>query len=454
LPTPGPARSRRPGRLLPLTSAAAFVAFLDVTVVNVAFPELARSFAGADVAELSWTVTAYAAMFAAALIPAGRVADALGHRRVLAAGVAAFALASAGCAMAPSLALLIAARALQGIAAAVITPASFGLLLAETPRSRRARAVGIWGAAAALSALLGPTLGGLVVEALGWRALFALNVPVGIAIVAGLGRAPRATPARDRSLPDAVGAVLAVAAIALVTIALTRGGEWGLSDPRVLAPLLIGIACLALALRRSVTSGTPVIDLGLLRDRTFALANAVSLLFALAAFSWLLAGPLFAASVWGYSPLSAAVSVAPGAVAASLASVLAGRVGDEARRRVVVAGSALFALTLLWLALALGDQPRLEAVWIPAGILTGIAIGSVLVSLSTLVAASVPRERFAAGAGMNMTARQLGGALGVALMAGLIASGGHASDYVDVWVLGAIASLGAGAAALPLLRRD
>jgi EmrB/QacA subfamily drug resistance transporter len=453
LPTPGPARGR-PGRVLPLTSAAAFVAFLDVTVVNVAFPELARSFGGSSVAELSWTVTAYGAMFAAALIPAGRVADTVGHRRVLAGGVTAFALASAGCALAPSLALLIVARVLQGLAAAVITPASFGLLLAETPRPQRARAVGIWGAAAALSALLGPSLGGLAVEGLGWRALFALNVPIAIVIVAGLGWAPRTVSARDRSLPDAVGAVLAVAAIALVTIALTRGGEWGISDPRVLAPLLVGAVCLALALRRSVTSRTPAIDLGLLRDRTFALANAVSLLFALAAFSWLLAGPLFAASVWGYSPLSAALSVAPGAIAASLASVLAGRIGDEARRRVVIAGSVLFAVTLLWLALALGDEPRLEAVWVPAGILTGIAIGAVLVSLSTIVAASVPSERFAAGAGMNMTARQLGGALGVALMAALVASGGEASDYVDVWVLGAIASLAAGIAGLPLLRRD
>jgi EmrB/QacA subfamily drug resistance transporter len=453
LPTPGPARGR-PGRVVPLTSAAAFVAFLDVTVVNVAFPDLARGFGGASVAELSWTVTAYGAMFAAALIPAGRVADTVGHRRVLAGGVTAFALASAGCALAPSLALLIVARVLQGLAAAVITPASFGLLLAETPRPQRARAVGIWGAAAALSALLGPSLGGLVVEGLGWRALFALNVPIAIVIVAGLGWAPRGVAARDRSLPDAVGAVLAVAAIALVTIALTRGGEWGISDPRVLAPLLVGAVCLALALRRSVTSRTPAIDLGLLRDRTFALANAVSLLFALAAFSWLLAGPLFAASVWGYSPLSAALSVAPGAIAASLASVLAGRIGDEARRRVVIAGSVLFAVTLLWLALALGDEPRLEAVWVPAGILTGIAIGAVLVSLSTIVAASVPSERFAAGAGMNMTARQLGGALGVALMAALVASGGEASDYVDVWVLGAIASLAAGIAGLPLLRRD
>jgi EmrB/QacA subfamily drug resistance transporter len=431
--------------VLPIASAAAFITFLDVTVVNVALPDVGRALGHPDVADLSWTVTAYGAAFAALLTPAGRVADVLGHARVLGAGLVLFVLASGACAAAPSVALLIAARTVQGVAAALLTPASFGLLLDGVAEGRRARAVGIWGAAAATSALVGPSLGGMLVEVAGWRVLFAVNLPVGLALWIGVLRLAPAGGPRQGRLPDGLGTTLVAVAVVLLTVGMTKQAEW---------VALAGAGVLVLALARAGASRAPAVEIGLLRDRTFAVANAVSLLFALAVFAWLLAGPLFAAEVWRYDALTAALSVAPGAATACIASIAVGRLGPRGRRRAILGGTALFAATSAWLAVGLGDDPRFLTLWLPAGVLSGVAIGAVLASLSAAVAASVPVDRFAAGAGMNMTTRQLGGSLGVALLAGLIGAGGgtEAADFVAVWLAGSAASGAAALGGLMLLR--
>jgi predicted MFS family arabinose efflux permease len=217
---------------------------------------------------------------------------------------------------------------------------------------------------------------------------------------------------------------------------------WGWEDVRTIAVALAAISCLVLALLRSADSRAPVIEFDVLRQPTFALANAVALVPALAAFAWLLAGPLFAAKVWGYDALSAALSVAPGALTATVASLLAGRLRARGRGRAIVAGAIVFAATSCVLAATLGNSPLLS-VWIVAGALSGAALGGVLASLSATVASAMPPCRFGAGAGINMTARQLGGTVGVALLAALVgASGGvGASDFTIVWLVGAAASV-------------
>jgi EmrB/QacA subfamily drug resistance transporter len=448
------AASRR--AVLPLTSAAAFVAFLDVTVTNAAFPHLSRSFPGAELAELSWTVTAYGAVFAAVLIPAGRLADGLGHRRVLAGGIGLFVVASAACATATSSVELIAARAVQGVAAGLMTPASFGLLLRETTKGDRARAVSIWSAAAAVSALLGPSLGGLIVEAGGWRTAFGLNLPLGVALLVVLVRAVAARRPEGGALPDAIGTVLLTTGVALLVVGTTKAGDWGLLDARTLAVAGVGAGGTALALVRSGRRRAAVVDLDLLRGRSFAVATAVSLVFSFAVFSWLLAGPLFTSTVWHYDALAAALSVAPGALTATAASLCVGRLSARGRGWVILGGAVLFAATSVALVPALDDSPRFLSVWLPAGVLSGLAVGGVLAGLSATVAFSLPAERFAAGAGMNMTARQLGGSFGVAGLAALLGPGGShtPADFTVVWLVGAAASLAAGAGALALLRRS
>jgi MFS family permease len=327
-------------------------------------------------------------------------------------------------------------------------------LLAETPARDRARAVGIWGAAAATSALLGPTLGGLLVELGGWRAPFAINVPIGGAILLSLFLlVPRRPPSGGR-LPDAIGVALVAAAVGSLVIALTEAGEWGWQDPRILVAAATGAIGTIVAVRRSRRTKAPVIDLGLMAERRFAIANAVSLVFAFAVFAWLLAGPLFAARVWDYDALTAALSVAPGAVTAALASMVAGRLRSRARGWAVVAGTVAFAATSIALAATLGDSPQFLLIWLPAGVLSGLAIGAVLASLSATVAYSVPAERFAGGAGLNMTARQLGGSFGVALLAALVGAGGGeaAADFTAVWLIGAAASLVACVGGVALVR--
>src|SRR5688572_21687558 len=168
----------RPGLVLAVTSLATFLSFLDVTIVNIAFPAVRETFPGTSLADLSWVFTTYNLVFAALLVPAGRLADLAGRRRVFLAGLALFGLASAACAAAPSAGALVAARGLQAVAAALVAPASLALLLTAFPPERRGAAVGLWGATGGIAAAAGPALGGLLVHAFGWRAVFLVNVPV------------------------------------------------------------------------------------------------------------------------------------------------------------------------------------------------------------------------------------------------------------------------------------
>ena len=440
--------SRQPASARSITAlgaAAALVAFLNVTALNAGFPELQRSFPGVGVRQLGWTVTAYGAALAAALIPAGGLADAV--------GLVGFGLASAASVAASSILALVLARGAQGIAAGVIGPASFGLVLREAPESERGRAVGIWSAAAAGSALAGPTLGGLLVEAAGWRALLALDVALGAALLVAVLWAAPVRPRRAVALPDPVGGALLVAGVGLLVVAAGDAAAWGWLDARTLAITGTAAASLALALARAARARAPALDLRLLRQGGFALANLTSLVFAFAVFAWLLAAPLFAATVWRYDALAAALSVTPGAIAATAASVPAGRLGPRGRRRVVVGGAVLFAAVSAALVPALGPSPRFLAVWLPAGVVSGLAIGAVLTSLSAEVASTVPPDRFAAAAGVNMTARQLGGSLGVAVLAALVGDGEVAAPaFTAVWLTGAVAGLVAGLLAVRLRR--
>jgi MFS family permease len=440
--------------LLATTSALAFLAFLNATVLNVAFPDLGRTF-GADVELLSWTVTAYGATFAAGLIACGRLADAVGRRRMLAAGSALFALASAACALAVSPATLIGARAVQGVAAALVTPASFSLLLSGTEVDRRSRAIGVWSAAAATSAFAGPPLGGLAVELAGWRAPLALSSAATAFLLVFIGRLPESRDRRGR-LPDPRGVLVAGAAVAVLVLAAAEAGRWGWTDPRTIGAVAAAIAGFAVGMFGFGRPRWRAIELALFRSRAFVAANGLSVPFAFAAFSWLLAAPLFAAGVWGWDALTAALSVSPGAIVAALAAWGAGRIPAALRAWAIVAGAVLFAGAMLFLIGALDRSPQFLNVWLPAGILAGIGIGAVLAALSAIVGTSVPEERLAEGAGINMTVRQLGGTLGVAVLGALLGTGGQPdpSAFTAVWLIGGLAGLLTAAGGIALLRRQ
>lgn len=449
------ARTARPGTVLLLTSGATFLAFLDTTVVNVAFPALRASFSDAAVSTLSWTVSAYAVLLAALLTPAGRLADVLGRKRLFLAALAAFTVASALSAVAPNVETLILFRAVQGAAAAGMIPAALGLVLFETPPEKRAAAVGVWGAAAAMAAVVGPALGGMLIEVESWRSVFLINVPIGLGLlVAGVRSLPADRPT-GHQLPDLFGTVAITAGVGLAVAGLTEGPTWGWSSARTLGALAAGAALVAFGLARSRTHAAPAVEIGLWRDRTFAWATAVSFLAGLGMFAWLLCGPLFTASIWDYSILTAALAVTHGAFASAIAATIVGRrVPARYQPAAVVVGMLLFAANAFWMYAALGEEPAFLTVWLPTGLLGGAGLGTTMTALSTVAAGALPAPKFATGVGITLTARQLGGALGIAAAAVILTERGLTSalGFREVFLFTGVSALTAALAGLGLAR--
>ncbi|WP_063058032.1 MFS transporter [Nocardia sienata] len=427
-PGPQPTTASGAGALL-LASGAAFLAFLDLSVVNIAFPSLARDHPATSPTTLTWVVSGYAVAFAALLTPAGRLADAMGRRAIFLIALVGFALTSLLCGLAPNASLLIAARAAQGATAALMVPAALGALLAVTPRARIGGAIAAWSAAGGLAAVVGPALGGALVELFGWRSIFVINVPIALAL-AGLAfriLAPDTEQTRG-ALPDPAGTIMVAVGLGGLVAGLTEGQRWGWTAPGTLGALGLGALLTLAALRRSFRHPNPALAVELWRNRSFALTNAASFAFGAAMFAWLLAGPMFLDAMWGYSVLGSAAALSVGAVASMVTATLTGRLTSPGhRRRAGVLGALMFLTTLTWMSTgAFGSTPALWSAWIPAGILGGGGVGIVVTVLGATAANALPPHRFAAGIGMNLTARQLGGALGIAVLAAVLAA--HPGD--------------------------
>jgi EmrB/QacA subfamily drug resistance transporter len=439
-------------RVLTLAAGAAFLALLDVTVVNLAIPALGRAYPATSVTTLSWVITAYATLFAALLAPAGRLADVISRRTLYRVGVGGFAALSLVCAVSPSVPVLLAARALQGAFAATMIPASLAILLADSPPERRGTSVALWSATGAFAAAVGPSVGGVLVHVFGWRSLFVINVPTGLALAAAAGILPRAAKAHTR-LPDALGTVLLAGGIGLAALGLSQGSVWGWGDARTITSLAGGVAGTVAAIQRSWRMPVPAIETGLWKHRTFALANGASLLYGASLYAWMLLGVLVLTELWRYSELQAGLAMTPGAIAASVAAVVVGRRATP--RTAVAAGAALMAASGLFIAATLPDHGEFLTYWLPIGLVLGAGMGMVTTGTSTAAALSVPPQSFAAGTGLNQTARQVGGALGVATLATLVRSGGpgQVATFTHVYVFVSLAALGAGLVGLALVLR-
>uniref|UniRef100_UPI003564AFB3 MFS transporter n=1 Tax=Paraconexibacter sp. TaxID=2949640 RepID=UPI003564AFB3 len=301
--------------ILTIAAAGGFLAFLDTTIVNTSFPDIAASFPAAGRSELAWILDAYFIVIAALLVPAGLLADRIGRKRAFLGGVALFAVTSGLCAVAPTWETLVGARVLQGVAAAVIAPVSLALVLPEYPRHERATAVGIWGAAAALAAACGPPLGGLLVEVADWRWIFLVNLPVSAALmVLGVRHLRESRDEHAAGTPDLLGAVVTVLGLGALALAIIEGREWGWTGPQSLASFGAAAVLLAVVARRCLTHPVPIVDPALMAIRSFRLGNAGTLLVATAFFATILGNILFLTQIWGYSVLSAGLAVVPGPV--------------------------------------------------------------------------------------------------------------------------------------------
>ena len=431
-------RTQRPGLVLAVSSLAAFLAFLDVTIVNIAFPAIAAEFPESSAADLSWIFTAYNVTFAALLVPAGRLADLWGRRRVFLVGLALFGVASVVCAAAPTVGLLVAGRTAQAVAAALLAPSSLALLLPAFPPERRGFAVGTWGAMGGIAAATGPALGGLVVDVLGWRAVFLLNLPV--VVVTLVAAAVVMAESRDRGarLPDPAGVLLLGVGVALVAWGIV-GGETSWTAPATLARLGGGLGLLAVFAWRSARVATPLVEPALFRVRAFRAAVVGYLVFSAAFYALLLANVLFLTGVWHYAVLTAGLAVTPGPLCAATASAVGGRLADRfGARAVLVPGALLFAAGCALFAAGIGRDPAYLTHFLPATLLTGTGVGAVFSGLGVATVAALPPNRYATGSAVGTCARQIGAVFGIsALLSGLAAGG----DFRTAWVLMAVAAL-------------
>jgi len=403
-----------------IACAGAFLAFLDTTIVNIAFPDISESFEGAGRASLSWVLDGYFVIIAALLVPAGGLADRYGHKRIFLLGVAGFTVASLLCAIAPSLETLIAARVLQGVGAALIAPASLAIVLDSFPSERRATGVGLWGAAAAAAAATGPTLGGALVELSDWRLVFLVNLPLGAAIVWLGSRKLAERPPRDSRLPDLPGAAMLAASLALLTLGIVEGNDWGWAAPATLACFVAAAALLVGVVLRSTRHPRPIVEPALFADRAFRIGNLGTLLFSAAFFSIVLGNVLFLTSIWGYSVLEAGLATLPGPILSTIFAGPAGKLADRfGHRAVIVPGAIVFSAGVLVLRSA-GAEPDWVGVWLPGAVLTGIGIGLAFPTLGAAAVRDIPDDRFATGSAVNAAFRQIGAVLGTALLVTIV----------------------------------
>ncbi|QUR68820.1 MFS transporter [Mycobacterium spongiae] len=426
---------------------AAFMAYLDATILIVAFPSVSMSFPHTPLSRLSWVLDAYYIVFAALLVPAGRFADLYGRRRIFAVGVALFVASSAACAAAGSVGVLITARVFQAAGAAGLNAASLALLLPHFGRSSRATAVSLWGGAAALAATVGPVFGGLLVHHANWRWIFLVNVPIGLAVLLmlrGVGEAKN----RDAGILIDVPTMIGVSAgIAALTTGVIEGGNWGWTDLRTLLCLLVGGVALLFAAdwtirRRDGISEHAVAGID---RKPLLLSNVGTLLFGFSFYGLMLALVLFVTVHWHYTSLQAGLVLTPAALTTALVALPAGKVADRVGHRVpILPGGVLFFLGTLWLAAHVDSTSGFFANLLPAVLLTGAGIGMVGPTLAGASVESMPDKYFGTANSLNSASRQFGAALGTATVIAIVSQGHSLSSthFHAIWlILGIVALL-------------
>ncbi|QCQ92447.1 MFS transporter [Rhodococcus sp. SGAir0479] len=433
-------QSQRVGVLLAVLSGAPFVANLDLFVVNVALDDIAADYAGTPLAQLSWILSGYAVVYAALLVPAGRWADRVGRRRAFLVGLALFTVASTACALAPSLWILVAFRLAQAAGAAILTPASLGLVLAALPAERRALGVRLWAATGAAAAALGPVLGGVLVAA-SWRWIFLVNVPVGMLLIWTAARTVPESRDRQPVRVDWLGAAVLALGVGAVALALVQGSDWGWTHAGTLAAAVLGVAALAWSARRVVRHDSPLLDPALLRVRPFVWSNVTAIAFSASFAAGLLANILWMQNQWGYSALRTGLAIAPGPMLVPVFAVI----GQLLSRRlspgtVAAAGSALWGAGVVLVLATVDAAPDYATGMLPGWLIGGAGVGLALPTILATATATLPPELGATGSAVVNTARQLGSVLGIAVLVAVLAASGATAAW---WTVAALAAVGA-----------
>ncbi|QTE30589.1 DHA2 family efflux MFS transporter permease subunit [Pengzhenrongella sicca] len=435
-PTPaGPAPVAPAGRPAPapravplaLALAAAslpmFMSSLDNLVMTSALPVLQTAF-GASVEQLQWMMNSYTLAFATLMLAAATLGDRWGRRRLFLGGIAVFTLASIGSALATSAGALIAARAVQGVGAAAIMPLSLTLLASAVPVSRRAMAIGVWGGVSGLGVALGPVIGGAVVDGFSWQAIFWLNVPIALIAVPLILRALPESYGRRQPL-DIAGLVLVGAGVLATVWGIVRANELGWTSLTVAGSLTAGIALIAAFGWHEGRTAYPLVPLRLFRSRSFSVANVTSLAFSLGMFGSVFLLAQYLQVVSGYTPLEAGIRTLPWTAAPMIVAPIAGLLAPRVGVRVLLATGLTFqAVGLTWLAVLTTTTAAYGSL-VPGFVLAGVGMGLTFAPSATAVLADMAPDDHATASSTNSTIREIGVALGVAVLVAVFqASGG------------------------------
>jgi EmrB/QacA subfamily drug resistance transporter len=443
-----------------ITSAALFMASLDNLVVTTALPSI-REHLHASLEGLQWTVNAYTLTFAVLLLTGATLGDRYGRRRMFIAGLGLFTAGSAAAALAPGIGWLIAARAVQGVGAAVLIPLTLTLLSAAVSPERRGLALGAWGAVGGLAIAIGPLVGGAVVEGASWQWIFWLNVPIGLALLPTA--IARLTESRGPSTRlDLPGLVLASLGLLGIVLGVVRGNDHGWTSVTVLPPIVGGALLIAAFIAWELRAPQPMLPLRLFRSRTFSLTNVASLLMFFGMFGSIFLLAQFLQVVQHYSPLQAGLRTLPWTAMpvfiAPVAGILSDRIGG---RPLLVIGLGMQAIGIGWLA-AIASPTVAYAALVPAFVVTGIGMSLFFAPVANMVLGSVRRDQEGIASGANNAIRELGGVFGIAVLGAVFsAQGSYASgdSFVSgmssaVWVgAAAVAAAAAVALALPRVRQ-
>lgn len=408
-----------------------FLVSLDSTIAIAAFPALREAFPLASASTLSWVLNAYTIVYAALLMPFGRLADKIGARRVFLWGIAVFGLASLACGLAPNSDSLVAARVVQAAGGAMLTPASLTLILSAFPAGKRAAVVGLWSAVGALAAALGPGVGGLLIELCGWRFAFLINIPLAFGVILAARKLAPVSGGDSDARPDIPGVILVIAALGALTFGIVSVETSGWFGTPVLTGFAAGTAATLGYLIWARGRRDATIDLALFRDRAFAFATLAALIFGIA-FSMLFLGYfLFLLEVWQFGQALTGLAVMPGPLivipVAILGGALAGRIGH---RPLLLVGATGFTTAQLILYLTATETASFWGYWFPLQILGGVSVGLLLPPLSGAAVAHLPVTRFGVGGAVHNSIRQFGDVVGTAITVVLV---GHATADLDAF---------------------
>ena len=438
----GSSKAVSPWAVFAVAATASYISTLDMSIVNVAFYEIQKDFPNDPPSTISWVVSAYSILYGALLVVSGRLADQTGRKRFFLWGTSLFLVGSVLCAVSHTMPLLIVGRAVQGIGGAMMTPASMGLLMSAFPLEKRGQVVAWTGSIGALGVASGPTIGALFVSSFGWRSAFWINVPICLVTLVLAVRVTRESEPVRGSRPDIGGAVVFTSAIGALVWGITRSEERGWGDTSVIALFVVAIALGLFVARRGSTHPDPILPAGMFKERTFTLANIATLLFGIAFSANILNNVLFQRTVWGFSATKAGLFSVLSPITVFVTSMIVGRkMAKIGYKKFLILGPVILAITVLGSVLLLDVEPEPWIPFTPLMFILGLGIGCTFPPLSGYSVLRLPPHQLALGGAINSTFRQVGAAIGVALLVTVQSRGSGIDGFRYGWLLVAACAL-------------